>query len=140
MRLERLQGRAPRLRNGNRGLRLVIEADEHGFGLRNDMISTCQFIMDVHAFVAELPNVALHLKGIAQTHGPDIVNAVMGHQHADFGPIPRAIPHGLTPPVDARLLHVDDVFGVVHDAVRIHIAETDFRTVRGDLLHGAKVL
>ena len=96
--------------------------------------------MDVHAFVAELPNVALHLEDIAQTHGPHVVNAVMGHEHADFGPIPRTIPHGLTPPVDTSLLHVDDVFGVVYDAVRIHIAETDFRTVRGELLHGAKVL
>ena len=96
--------------------------------------------MDVHAFVAEIPNVALHLEDIAQTHGPDVVNAVMGHKHADFGPIPRSIPHGLTPPVDARLLHVDEVLGVVHDAKSIHITETDFRTVRGELLHGAKVL
>jgi len=42
--------------------------------------------------------------------------------------------------MDSGLLHVDDVFGIVHNAICVHIAEADFRAVRGDLFHDAKVL
>ena len=118
----------------------MVEAHQHGFGHGNGLAVARQLVMHVHAFRAEVPNVAVHLQGVAEANGLDVVDGMVGHQNTDFGPIPSPLSHRLTPPMDAGLFHVNDVGGVVHNAIGVDIAESDFGTIGGDLLHGAKVL
>ena len=65
--------------------------------------------------------------GVVRTNTPTLVQSTR-------------LPTAWTPPVDARLLHVDQILGVVHDAVRVHVREPNFRAIRLDVVHGAKVL
>ena len=138
--IEGFKSLAPRGRNGNGRLGFVVKTNQHCLRARHGLPVAGHLVVNVHAFVAQPSDVALNGEFISETDRPQIIDGMMRNEHTHFGPIPCSISHGLTPPMDSRLLHVDDVFGIVNDAVRIDVTESNFRTVRRNLLHGAKVL
>ena len=137
---EHVESLTPRFGDGNRLLGVVVEAHEHRLGAGHRMPCRKSSRSGHPCSCFRGHRCGLTPPRRRPTHGAQIVNRVVGHEHAHLGPIPRALSHGLSPPMDASLLHVNNVLGVVHDAVRVHVTEADFRAVRGDLFHDAKVL
>ena len=119
-----------------RGFLSMVEAHQDRFGLGHQLPCRFHAVLHFDAFVTHLAYFAQDGWGVAKLQGAQVVDVVVGHQHADLVPIPR-LAHHLPPPMNPGLLEVNQVHGVVDDAVSIHVGETNFRGVRlWRLCHG----
>lgn len=99
----------------------MVKTHKYRLGLGHGTALARHAVVHVHALGPNLSSDARHLQGVPKLDGAQVVDGVVRNQHANLRPIPSTPTHSLPPPVNPRLLHVDQIFGIVHDAVRVHV-------------------